>query len=139
MVAFYASPTVVSESFDDEVILVNLSRGNYYSLRGSAAWLWQTLENGASIEGLAQQLMAQYVVDEPTATQALTTFAAQLQEQELIATTSETPSVLRQVPTLVDRQAFVPPVLEVYTDMADLLALDPIHDVNPASGWPIAK
>jgi len=33
------------------------------------------------------------------------------------------------------RPPFQMPVVERYTDMADLLLLDPIHDVN-AEGWP---
>jgi hypothetical protein len=33
---------------------------------------------------------------------------------------------------------FVPPVLERYTDMQELLFLDPIHDVDE-SGWPHRK
>jgi hypothetical protein len=32
----------------------------------------------------------------------------------------------------------VPPVLERYTDMQELLFLDPIHDVDE-SGWPHRK
>ncbi len=29
--------------------------------------------------------------------------------------------------------------LEEHTDMADLLGLDPIHDVDDAVGWPTAR
>ena len=41
-------------------------------------------------------------------------------------------------PRSVDRAAFVPPALTIYEDMADLLLLDPIHDVDEA-GWPMPK
>jgi hypothetical protein len=34
-----------------------------------------------------------------------------------------------------DRPVFGQPVLEKFTDMADLLLLDPIHEVGEA-GWP---
>ncbi len=37
-----------------------------------------------------------------------------------------------------DRPAFEAPVLESYSDMQDLLLLDPIHDVDDA-GWPVAN
>jgi hypothetical protein len=35
--------------------------------------------------------------------------------------------------------AFTQPVLEVYTDMQDLLLLDPIHEVDEEAGWPSPK
>ena len=35
--------------------------------------------------------------------------------------------------------AWTAPVLEVFTDMEDLLLLDPIHDVSEAVGWPMQK
>jgi hypothetical protein len=36
------------------------------------------------------------------------------------------------------RPDFIPPKLRKYTDMQDLLLLDPIHEVDE-QGWPIAK
>jgi len=32
--------------------------------------------------------------------------------------------------------SFVPPGLEKYDDIADIITMDPIHDVDPAKGWP---
>ena len=45
-----------------------------------------------------------------------------------------------RAPADVPRSAleFAPPRLEKYSDLEDLLVLDPIHDVDEA-GWPIAK
>jgi hypothetical protein len=40
---------------------------------------------------------------------------------------------------LVDKPRFEQPVLEKFTDMEDLLLLDPIHEVNLQSGWPNQK
>jgi hypothetical protein len=31
---------------------------------------------------------------------------------------------------------FAPPALEKYTDMQELLQVDPIHDVDDEQGWP---
>jgi len=42
-------------------------------------------------------------------------------------------------PPLPAGTVFAPPVLEVYTDMQDLLLLDPIHDVDETVGWPSPK
>jgi len=37
-----------------------------------------------------------------------------------------------------DNARFQPPTLNKYTDMRDMLLLDPIHDVGE-SGWPVPK
>jgi hypothetical protein len=37
---------------------------------------------------------------------------------------------------VVTRAPFDAPVLEKYTDMQDLVLLDPVHDFDAAEGWP---
>ncbi|MBN8822214.1 MULTISPECIES: PqqD family protein [unclassified Spirosoma] len=131
------SPAIVSEHFDDEVIIVNMSRGNYYSLRGSAALVWQGVEAGASQDVLLSYLANAYSVDEAVIGASLNAFIEQLVNEELL--TKGTRSQTSSLPTRTVSQSFTPPVLEIYTDMADLLTLDPIHDVSPVEGWPIKK
>ncbi len=50
-------PDVVCEVFEDEVVVVNLGSGTYYSLAGTAAEIWKFLEKGfgqdAIVNGLA--------------------------------------------------------------------------------------
>jgi hypothetical protein len=41
-------------------------------------------------------------------------------------------------PAPAERATFIAPVLAVYTDMQDLLLLDPIHDVDEI-GWPTRR
>lgn len=139
-IAYLVAPAVVSEHFDDEVIIVNMTRGHYYSLRGSAAALWQQFEKGTTVAALRQHLTAYYATDGADADSALTAFLSQLTGEQLIITTDE---ALVTEPladgTNTDRLPFVAPTLDVYTDMADLLALDPIHDVSSADGWPTKK
>ncbi|GAB4027782.1 PqqD family protein [Spirosoma gilvum] len=131
------SPAIVSEHFDDEVIIVNMSRGNYYSLRDSAAIVWQGLEAGASEDTLLTYLSSTYSTDETVIGASLRSFFDQLVTEELLV--EGTPPPLAPLQNRHIQKPFVPPTLEVYTDMADLLTLDPIHDVSPVDGWPIKK
>ncbi|WP_080054728.1 PqqD family protein [Spirosoma aerolatum] len=131
------SPAIVSEHFDDEVIIVNMSRGNYYSLRGSAALVWQGLEAGASQDILLSYLANAYSTDEAVISEPINTFLEQLVNEALL--TKGPQSQTSPLPTCTIPKPFTPPVLEIYTDMADLLTLDPIHDVSPVEGWPIKK
>ena len=58
------APEVASEQFDDEIIIVSLKTGNYYSLRGSAASIWNDLVGGISLEHLITQYSSKYGLDE---------------------------------------------------------------------------
>jgi hypothetical protein len=55
-------------------------------------------------------------------------------EREGLIRPAERPAERLNASTGQSRQ-FVPPVLERYDDMEDLLLLDPVHDVD-AQGWP---
>ena len=41
-------PAVVSETIDGEVIVIHLERGSYFSLRDTAAELWELVEQGCA-------------------------------------------------------------------------------------------
>lgn len=134
---YIISPTIVSENFDNEVIIVNMSRGHYYSLRDSSFHIWQGLEAGLSRDALLAHLTTTYGVDTEAIRQPVRNFLDQLEAEGLIL--EGTPTNVSPLPTPLNQQSFTPPTLEIYTDMTDLLALDPIHDVNPVEGWPIKK
>lgn len=132
--------SIVSERFSDEAIVVNLSQGRYYSLRGSAFTLWKLLDQGRPVAAtdLADSLTAHYDVAPAVAHEALLVFLQKLQGEGLIQEAPAANGALAQ-PATAPRLPFDAPTLEVYTDMEELLALDPIHDVNPAEGWPLRK
>ncbi|MVM38676.1 PqqD family peptide modification chaperone [Spirosoma sp. HMF3257] len=134
---YIISPAIVCENFDNEVIIVNMSRGHYYSLRDASFTIWQGLAAGLSPENLLAYLTTTYTVEENALHQPLRYFLDQLAMEGLII--EGTPAQVDTLPAPENRQAFTSPTLEIYTDMADLLALDPIHDVSPVEGWPIKK
>ena len=39
-------PDVVMESFEGELVLVQMKSGNYYSLQGSAPLIWELIDRG---------------------------------------------------------------------------------------------
>lgn len=131
-------PAVIAEVIDDEAIIVNLDSGAYYSLRGSACKIWELLVQQMTAADVAA-LMAEHYAGAPDAIQeGVETLLTQLLDEELLvpaaapASSAPPPVAARMVS---ERSAFQPPVLEKFTDMADLLLLDPIHDVD-VEGWP---
>ena len=126
---------VVRETFDQEVVIVNLETGNYYSLEGIAGVLWTLLEDGATEAQLSRELLARYQTDEATVTRDLQNFLTGLVDEKLVSRNDNPPAaVLSQA--LDSKLPYAAPALAKFTDMQDLLLLDPIHDVDEA-GWPL--
>lgn len=135
-------PKVVYDSFGSEVVIVNLDSGAYYSLEGTAFWLWQAVLDGRNLSQIVQQGAAEFDAGERELESALAGFLAELETEGIVVATAAAPSSAggKAAPApaaglLGGKQPFSRPVLTRFTDMQDLLLLDPIHDVD-ASGWP---
>ncbi len=127
---------IAAESFDDEIVIVHLENGNYYSLSGSGTLIWNLLELGTSFESLASWLTEATNADYETIASAVKSIVEELAAADLIIRTDDvTSNAPPELPT--ERLKFVVPTLSAYTDMQDMLALDPVHDVNE-HGWPNA-
>jgi hypothetical protein len=101
-------PDVLDEVFDGEAVLVNLRTGRYYALDAAATVIWQAIVAGEPLP------------------QGNEGFASRLVEEELATSDGPLPPAEPGGP-----------VMEVFTDMEDILLLDPIHDVDyDAAGWP---
>ncbi len=115
-------PEVLDEVFDGEAVLVHLGTGRYYALSPAATRVWAALGSGADWTELA----AGAGVAEPE----LIDFVHRLVDDQLVAVAGDLPAR----PDVVSADG---PSFEVFTDMQDLLLLDPIHDINlGGSGWP---
>lgn len=128
---------ITCEHFPDETIILNLPRGNYYSLRGTGQVIWAQLEKKVSTSGLLLVLLNQYTVNDELAQHSLKAFLNQLEQEELIEKiiSSQSAALPELAPNYV-KHSFDEPILETYTDMQELLMLDPIHDADPEKGWP---
>jgi len=124
------SPRIVAETIDGEVVAIDLDTGSYYSLDGSGAAIWQLIESGASV----QEIEAAVGVAEP-----VVTFVAELATEGLIRPSTDGASGPRAAEASVPMPSgpFEAPRLEKFSDLEDLLLLDPVHDVDPR-GWPHA-
>jgi hypothetical protein len=134
-------PKVVHQTIDGEVVIINLDSGCYYSLENVAADVWTAVEMGASLAEAAEMLGKHYAVAPDTITAALETFVGSLYDESLLveAPGAAAPASLDGA-IMVSRRgaAFQPPALRKYTDMQDLLLIDPIHEVDDL-GWPGVK
>ena len=134
------TPTVTHETIDGEAVIINLDSGNYYSLVDVGSFIWGHIETGTSAGELQNLVLQSYNGSASDIDRGVQDLLAQLQQENLIV-----PVDAADAPTLLSQEAhsnnnhekpsFNPPALSKYSDMQELLLLDPIHDVDDA-GWP---
>ena len=133
---------VVSETFEDEVILVNLENGNYYSLNNSGILIWNFIENTISVNEIITMLSNKYADSSVPIEASVRQLISDLLHENLIepAPSEECRPAAEDDIAVMESpgSAFEVPILNRYTDMQNLLLMDPIHDVDE-TGWPKAK
>jgi hypothetical protein len=120
------------ETIDDETILIDVETGRLLLLTDFAAVLWSHLVGGASPETLASLVDARFGTEAGAITRS---FLQELRAAEIVVpTTGAGPAAAVPLPW---PERFTAPVLERYDDIAKIIAMDPIHDIDP-TGWPRA-
>ena len=132
------APSVVSEIIDGEVIIMNVRSGNYYSSAEVGAVVWSWIEQGRTKSQIRRLATARYNGDDGKIGEALEKFFESLLKEELVHPISVAEPADETAAPIQRTEVFTAPKLCAYTDMQDLLFLDPIHDVD-AIGWPEAK
>ena len=130
------SPTVINETIDGESVIINLEAGYYYSLDHVGSVIWEAIDYGLSVDDIRQILRQRYDGDETAMDESLERLLTELANEKLIVsgTRSTANATLAGVAKKIP---FVPPELNKFGDMQDLLLLDPIHEVDD-KGWPFS-
>jgi Coenzyme PQQ synthesis protein D (PqqD) len=129
-------PKVILESFDDEVVIVNLDTGNYYSIDSVGAAVWGWVEHGATVVETVEGLIVAYDGERADIELGVDRFVDELIQNNLIVPAEGATLAEAKTPTqTATRKPFTSPMLNKYSDMQELLLLDPIHEVDE-TGWP---
>jgi hypothetical protein len=136
---------VVHDAVEGEVIIINLETGAYYSLKGSGADIWELTKNGLPIPAIVQEITKKYHPRSQDIEEAVNRLIGELQHEELVVPVTEgngegleMTAGLPESDPAREKPRFEEPVLHKYTDMREMLLLDPIHEVDD-SGWPAQK
>jgi len=137
-------PTVVHENIDGETVILNLDSGVYFSIVDVAADIWSYIDKGAPVNEILPLIRMNYECPQGDEENAIHSFVTQLQQEGLVVPIDDTTDfhlTLKwkdQIEIKENKAVFNVPVLNKYTDMKDLLLLDPIHEVDD-TGWPSVK
>ena len=127
---------ISAELFDNEVVVIHFVEGTYFSIRGAALTLWHWLEQGVDEAVLVELLDERYQLGSGESERVVTECIAQLKERGLVVD-SDGPSVDRSALSMdVGLPEFEAPVIEAFDDLQELIAIDPVHEVDPMQGWP---
>jgi hypothetical protein len=138
--SFKLTPSTVHETFSDETVVMNLTSGSYYSLCGTSSVIWTMLVDGATEWAMVRRIEADYAAGDDEVPRSIQEFLDLLVAENLlvshVAQDLSQPLGTPLIPASV--KAFTPPILEKFTDMEEMLLLDPIHEVDE-EGWPMAR
>ncbi|MFO1056693.1 MAG: PqqD family protein [Dongiaceae bacterium] len=138
---------VVWDILDGEAVMLHRESGDYFSADGTGCLIWQWIAEGHGRGRILDALAARFAADAERLAGGFDGFIAELLRHGLVQEAgpiqeSGAAGDAAGGPAdeaLPDGKApFVPPALNVYSDIRNLLLLDPIHDVDD-SGWPEQK
>lgn len=131
------SPTVIHETIDNEVIIINLDTGSYYSLEKTGADIWNLIVDKVAAGEIVATLGQRYSGNRTEIEGAIRQFLSVLEEEGLIVKDRATDlpeSKSLPLPPVTASDGvlalFEPPVLRKYTDMQEFILLDPIHEAE---------
>ena len=121
------------ETIDGETVLIDSTKGHLYLFAGTGPWLWQRLITGGTLEEVVAESVARYgePAGEPTRH-----FLDTLTEAQMLLPGAPPSAQVAEVHPTPWPAAFAAPVIERYDEISDILSMDPIHEVDPAKGWP---
>lgn len=131
-----ASKDIVFESFDGEAVVLDLATGKYFGFTDTGSCLWEALSSGVSPEHLVGAATRSGQVSAAD----LDAFVARLLEFGLLAPAAgQAAQPLSQSLVAQFANAAEPAQVDIHDDLADLILVDPIHEVEEPQGWPAVK
>jgi hypothetical protein len=135
---YVTNPQVIHETIEGETIIIDLASGTYFSLQGSAPAIWNALSQGHNDQQIVSRLQSLYGPEAPELESAVTSFVQELLDCGLVAPGDGAAAEAAAEPVGSEQsEAFAAPRLERYTDMQEIILLDPVHKVD-SQGWPNA-
>jgi hypothetical protein len=129
------TPGVAAKVIDGEAIIMNLSTGMYYSMDRVGALLWEWIERGHSISEILEGLTGRYEVPISRVRGDVERLLDEALQEGLLGIAPVGSAMVGAIEAPTEsRLQYQTPELVRYSDMADLLALDPPMPM-PAAPW----
>jgi hypothetical protein len=121
------SEEVIAKVMDGEAVIINLANGRYHSTDKVGGTVFAMIDEGYTLREVVAAVTRRYDVAAARAEADVLHLAGELLGQELFVTDAqrEPPAAPMADPAHDGKLPYTTPQLHAYTDMEDLLALDP--------------
>ena len=127
---------VTFERIDGELIIISMDSGKYFSATGSAADVFYLIEKQTPLGSFKRILSNNFSSEvEQSEIDALIEIAIR---EGLIETCQQPSQLDPELPLDYQRSSWTAPNLIEFSDLQDLILVDPVHDTS-LKGWPIEK
>ncbi len=129
------------ETIEGETVAIDAERGDLFLFTGLGPWLWGRMAAGGSVDEVVGEAVG-YFGDEAEAStrEFLNTLVThELLRSEPVAPGHDSDSMPDSLPGEPLPEIFQAPGLEHFDEIAAIVAMDPIHEVDPSAGWPHSK
>lgn len=126
-------PLCVIEIIEGEAIIINSDKGSYYSLTAQATLIIESLLDGFTLEEIFQFNQIDKDIENKISVLIQQVLSEDIFIVGKIHKNKTHPNKLNIIDEAKDLH------LEIYTDMKEMLELDPIHDADEMVGWPKKK
>jgi hypothetical protein len=131
-----ASKDIVFESFDGEAVVLDLSNGKYFGFSDSGSGVWHALSSGVAAHALVGQATGGTTIR----LAELDSFISQLLDFGLLVRAADAAAQPISGTLLAQLAGSSEPLkVDIHDDLADLILVDPIHEVEEPLGWPAVK
>ena len=79
-----ASEKILTSNLGDEVVMMCIDQGKYYSLKGPSGRIWELLETPTTLEDIRSTLMEEYNVAQEKCESQLVSLISELRDQDLV-------------------------------------------------------
>lgn len=115
---------IAADVLDGEAIIINLATGSYYAMNNVGALVWRSIEQHCSIDEIAARVADDYEVSQDRARDDLLSLTQRLITEGVVRISDAVSAAGMSTPS-AQRLPYTPPDLSAYSDMRDLLAMDP--------------
>lgn len=133
-------PDVIQETVEGETLIIHTTTGAYFVLGGTGVPIWNALLAGHSINEIENSFKSDSDEENCQICSSISDFVRGLWDEQLIRPIPNDPTLVKASPSSLNslRAPFTTPEFRKFTDMQELLLVDPIHEVSPDAGWPFA-
>jgi len=121
------SPGVIHDEIDSEVVIVDLNIGHYFRINKESSQLWNLIIKGNSISQILTSCENRSDLQLDMAK-----IVQNLLNLQIICEVAEQSNPITELP----KWKYTKFEIEKFTDLEDILGLDPIHEVDEEKGWP---